>query len=666
MTWLTPGLAAMAAAALIPLLVLLYFLKLRRREVEISSTFLWKKSIQDLQANAPFQKLRRNILLLLQLLVLAAGLLAIAQPELAAEAGARNRHIIVIDRSASMSATDAGDSGREPRLTVAKREAIQFIDAMREPAALGLGQRDEAMVIAFDAGAEVVQPWTSDKARLRAAIESIEPTDAPTLLDEAMRLTGAYAPPATSEDQTYESSGAAPVHVWSDGRIHDAQTILLPSAATLIYHGVGSPSAVNTGVTALRAERDFDDPSKVSIFVGLSTTARDPQQVEVELAIDNLITGVRAAPVSPATDDGPGVGGVVFTLQRNEGGLIRVRLTRDDALSADNTASLALAPAKRLAVALVAESDLFLQTALEGMTLSRLVRMTPSQFERAAQTNDLGAFDVIVLSGWAPSEPLPPGRYIVFGAAPVMTGLTRGAERTGPFIAIDWSREHPMFRFTSLDNLIIARDVAIEASEDQRVLARSDAGPIVIEATDRGVRAIVVSFEPAESNWPFDPGFVIALASAVRSLGDSGGAAAIESASPGFAVSTRVPTGVAEVELREPHGETRTLPVAPDGAVTFGPARRAGPHQLSWRGEAGSTDLIIDGRAVRIITVNLLNEDETSIAAAPTLELASRHVDAIGGADGAPTRRALWSWLLLAALALVMLEWFVYNKRVHV
>ena len=103
MTFLTWPLAAIAGAIAVPLLVLLYFLKLKRRDMEVSTTLLWKKAIQDLQANAPFQKLRRNILLLLQLLVLAAALLALAQPELRDRGITNQRHIILIDRSASMS-----------------------------------------------------------------------------------------------------------------------------------------------------------------------------------------------------------------------------------------------------------------------------------------------------------------------------------------------------------------------------------------------------------------------------------------------------------------------------------------------------------------------------------------------------------------------------------
>jgi hypothetical protein len=81
------------AAVSVPLLLLLYFLKLKRREQIVSSTLLWKRAVQDLQVNAPFQRLRRNILLLLQLLVLLAILLALAGPILSLIAGPARRYV---------------------------------------------------------------------------------------------------------------------------------------------------------------------------------------------------------------------------------------------------------------------------------------------------------------------------------------------------------------------------------------------------------------------------------------------------------------------------------------------------------------------------------------------------------------------------------------------
>src|ERR1700748_365616 len=140
-TFLNPWYAAAAAAATIPPLILLYFLKLRRREMPVSSTILWKKAIVDLQVNAPFQKLRRNLLLILQLLLLIFLLLALARPIISYAKGAGRSTVILIDRSASMAAKD-GLEGKGTRLDEAKARAKSLIDT--------LDRSSQAMVIAVD------------------------------------------------------------------------------------------------------------------------------------------------------------------------------------------------------------------------------------------------------------------------------------------------------------------------------------------------------------------------------------------------------------------------------------------------------------------------------------------------------------------------------------
>src|SRR5258708_12728439 len=62
------------------LIVVMYILKLRRKDVVVSSTFLWRQVIRDVQANAPFQKLRRNLLLLLQLIAAALIIFPLSRP----------------------------------------------------------------------------------------------------------------------------------------------------------------------------------------------------------------------------------------------------------------------------------------------------------------------------------------------------------------------------------------------------------------------------------------------------------------------------------------------------------------------------------------------------------------------------------------------------------
>ena len=100
MTLLNPwALFWIAAAAPV---ILMYFLKLKRKKVPVSSTWLWTRSIQDIRVNAPFQKLRSSLLLLLQILLILIGAFALSDPIGRTTPPDEKRWVFLIDRSASM------------------------------------------------------------------------------------------------------------------------------------------------------------------------------------------------------------------------------------------------------------------------------------------------------------------------------------------------------------------------------------------------------------------------------------------------------------------------------------------------------------------------------------------------------------------------------------
>jgi hypothetical protein len=706
MSFLTPGLAAIAASIAIPALLILYFLKLRRRDVEISTTLLWKKAIQDLQANAPFQKLRRNILLFLQLLILAAALMALAQPQIKGELAAANRHLIVIDRSASMSAEDASDSrGRTvSRLEAAKEQALAIIDSLREPGPFSGGTGgDQAMVITFDTSAKALQSFTHDKNLLRAAVRAIEPSDAPSSIDEAFRLVRAQAPrrlrsevnPDTGEQQTYEHppEPVGTVHLFSDGRLPDVDSIQPARDDVVIYHALGQPDTGNVGITSLRAGRDFDDPNQLSIFVGLQSTFSEARTVEVELRIDDAVAAIRPVQMAPASAAAPSQGGgeeggsarqaprpvpalngTIFRLTRPQGGLVTVSISPGDALATDNRAYLVVPPAKKLSVAVVTRGNMFIASALESLPLAKLDVLAPEQYERA-RTNRQTVYDVVVLDGYLPtlgpvrgeSAPLPPGRFLIFNAVPTgpMGLVDKGRRETGGMF-INWSRDHPVLRGISLDAVYIARTRDVELGPDAaaRVLATTDAGPGIIELSAADSRAIIVPFDVAESYWPFDVSFVVFMAQAVGVLGDDDPTLG-QSIQPGGVLADRLPVDAREVRVRLPGGAQAELGLpAPDGRIVYGPIQRAGIYHLSWQGAAGPSDAQVGGRAIRPFAANLLDPYESDIGTLEQLPLVIGNVDA-RRADRAEATRRLWPWLLLAVLGVMLVEWWVYNRRVQ-
>src|SRR5947209_16727269 len=108
MSFLTP--LALALGVSLPIVVIFYLLKVRRHDEEISSTFLWNDLIRDLAAHEPLQRLKWNLLLLLQLVALALITFAVARP-FSEQVGQKPvQAILLVDGSASMQAKDVKPS----------------------------------------------------------------------------------------------------------------------------------------------------------------------------------------------------------------------------------------------------------------------------------------------------------------------------------------------------------------------------------------------------------------------------------------------------------------------------------------------------------------------------------------------------------------------------
>src|SRR3990170_2518981 len=152
---------ALAGLAFIPLIVAFYLLRLRRTERTVSSTYLWQQLVRDLEANAPWQRLRRSLLLFLQLLLVAVLVLAAARPFLERTAGLARGLVLVVDASASMGATDVFPD----RLSAAKRAAIEAL--------AGLPADGRVSIVAAGETARVVANEVTDRGRAADAIDGI-------------------------------------------------------------------------------------------------------------------------------------------------------------------------------------------------------------------------------------------------------------------------------------------------------------------------------------------------------------------------------------------------------------------------------------------------------------------------------------------------------------
>ena len=708
MTWATPMLAGLVAAIAIPALVILYFLKLRRTPREVSTTLLWKQAIQDIQANAPFQKLRKNILLFLQLIILALILIALAQPRSTSTSIAGQKIVILFDRSASMQARDAGsESNPITRFEHAKAHAIDLIESLASPSLFEESARaDEAMIIAFGSSAEIVENFTSDKSKLIAAIESLQPTDSPSSIEEAFRLAQAQRPnraaptedtAAVGDPDNISAPPSDPItyHLFSDGRIPDLDKIHTdPSAGptpSFEYHAIGSPTSVNLGIVSLQAERDYEKPTKLSIFVGVQSTDPQERSVDAELVVQGATIAVRSIKLPPAVTDPttnitePAVGGVVFELDEPRALTATVRLAgledpSADALDRDNASTVIIPPAARARVALVTTGSVFLTRAIDVLPIADFKVLSPSRYESIRNTDEAAAIDLFILDGYTPqpkdgpnanSDRLDPGRYLVLGDIPRSDqpvndeGLSENTTQI-----INWRRTHPLLRGLTLDSVIVGEPRKLTLPEDSELvsLAETPVGPAIIEESTPDTRAVYVTFAPKESNWPLEPSFIVFLGSAVDYLAATDASTVDTNArqlEPGSILADRLPLDASAIRVRLPDSTySEDIVPSPDGRIVFGPITSIGRYQLQWSGSAGATDTTQGNLNTRDYAANLLSAPESNTGTQTTIALSN----AVVSADAAGQIERLkewWPYLLAAALAIMLLEWWVYNRKVY-
>src|SRR5205085_3852753 len=118
--------AALAFSIIIPIILVLYFMRPKRQERVVSSTLLWQQALQDLQASRPWQRLRITPLLLLQLLAAIIIVLVLARPATFFSSPISGDTIIILQASASMQATDVAPN----RFEAAKGQVSDLIDGL--------------------------------------------------------------------------------------------------------------------------------------------------------------------------------------------------------------------------------------------------------------------------------------------------------------------------------------------------------------------------------------------------------------------------------------------------------------------------------------------------------------------------------------------------------
>jgi hypothetical protein len=608
MSFLAP--AAFLFAAAIPVVVVFYLLKRKRVVRLVSSTLLWQRFLSDNQANAPFQKLRHNWLLVLQILLLLFAVLALSRPFFAGNTSNSSFRVVILDASASMKSTDEVPS----RFEKARAEALKLVDAMKEDT--------EMLVLQAGGRTEVKQSATSNKAALRRAIRSCEATDSSTRLTEALKLA----------DTMVRNRRDPEVHLFSDGAAAGLSEFE-NKGMTVVFHGVGK-NANNVGITTLDIRENPENRAQRAIYTSVANFSSNSVQTTLELLFDNQL--ITARPITVAAGD---TSPQVFIASQEKDGIFTVRIDTKDDLASDNQASIVSILPLPAKVLLVTPGNRFLEKAIKASANVNLTVV--KECATTAEDYDLVVLDNIIPSVW------PKPNVLAFHV--VNTNWFEGWSKVEAPVIVDWKNIHPLLRYINLDNVAIGETLGVKTPSWGISLVDAQQTPLVIAGELNHERIVWVGFDSLQSTWPLRISFPMFVANAVEWLNPATLKSSQLMLHAGDTFRLGMAQAVNDLEAVYPDGSRKNLNLKGARELVFSDTARQGAYHLI----AGTNKLDF--------CVNVLDAAESSTS--PKKELQMGKFNTISASNVKRANVEIWRWLAAVALSVLLFEWWYYHKR---
>ncbi|MEM9881331.1 MAG: BatA and WFA domain-containing protein [Planctomycetota bacterium] len=626
------GPAFLFGFALLAPLVAVYLLKVRPRRRPTTAMFLWEQVYTQKKANALLQRLRDVLSLLLLAAALVALVLAAARPRL--DGGDPRDVLVLIDRSASMSADVSDDRPGTSRFDEAVDRAAGLLRS--------LGGQRRAAVATVDGSLRFPTLLTDEPRRLREALASVSPGEGPSVgetLADIRRVAGlgddlrvvfltdgvGLDAEDLGLDETQDKLAARPaIEVVLVGTEKDGRPGNLGlAAADLVIAPTG-----DRGTVLFEVVSSFDETVDAEVRLSLAGTGDDggrPVKV-VPLRVEPSGTGPRALGVEA------GAGRYVLSVRRVDADGDTVR----DALPLDDTAYLSVPEPRPLRVTVRTDDRFFFETAVSAFerTSGLLTLVGPDE-----------PADVVIVRGpdggpsvAASDAPL----QIVFapGGAPGIEAEA-AADRLENVLPRAVLPDHPVLRFLAVESVAFAGARRVEAGPGSAVLAADVSGvPLIWQRRDAaaGTVSLVVNLDPTTGDFVLSPAFPVLVYAAAADLAGRDTPAAAT-----YATGRPVPVPGLRV------GETARVTMADGATLNVNETRpvavleRAGFHRATT--PSGAWDL----------PASVLHPAESTLR--PPEGLARLPEVQLPG--GYPP----WAWLTLLALLVVAAEEALYHRR---
>lgn len=610
------------------LVTVLYLLKLRRRRIEVPFVKLWNEILAEKQTTRLFSQLKRWVSLLIALLIVAGLAFALGDPRYAGATAAGRTVVVLIDASASMQASDV----QPTRLDDARRVALEMVEE--------LGPADRLLIAQLDASATPLSPLTSETRILEDAIEQVTPTEVGANLRAGLRVA--------LDVLRNEPNGE--VVVLTDGVLDETRFStqqfaerLSESEVRLSWVKIGLRGD-NVGLGAFSVRRYPLDKSQSEVLVELYNPTEEERNIELELLGDGATVEIQELSLRPGERLRrffANISGVDTTLEA------RIRaIDGEDLLDADNHAYARLPERRRARLLIVSEGNLYLQAALLLDEYLDVTEVTPANYESTGLD-----YDVIIFDNWVPPfYPSTAALYLNPASEDPTTGpfVVDGFVESPYFDGLD--RRHPLIKWTALGDVNLARSLNVELQEGDRAIARSGSSPLIVTGRRDGHAFVAFNFDVRESDLPLRVAWPLLLLNTIDFfVAEQNGF--VSSYATGDSWHIPAPSDLNRATILQPDGSEREVPIVEGRAVFAG--LRTGFYTLRTpQGDETFAANMGAGRESEIEPAEELNVGGT-VAESPSR-----------GKVG--LRREIWLYLVLLVLAVLIIEWFTYHRRMTV
>ncbi|NOU85162.1 VWA domain-containing protein [Paenibacillus sp. LMG 31460] len=483
----------------IPFILVLYLLKRRYIDTEVSSHMLWRRVLREQEANRPWQRLSRQLLLLLQLLAASLLVLALMQPFIRGQQTAKSHIFFVLDASASMqTSTDHGtrlEEAKQGILTYAREEAQN---------------RSYSLLVMKDQP-ELLLQRESNLSSLQAALNKVAPFYGKTNVQEALSLASAL----TREEFDWE------VRIYTDSQwVDNAEGITFSIPVSIqepeIQRRAGdevTKQPVNVAITQFGV-KEVQDAAEFKAVAVLKNWGATSVSVKAVLYADSQ--AVRTDSLNLKGGEQKSI--YVDKLARAD--VYKLQLEGKDGLEADNTAYAFPEGTGRVQAAYVGEGNLFLEKAL---TLAKTDILHVQKSNDGTYPPPLGLTpDLIIVDGVTESALKSDVWQRLLSSKPVWRFASAAKSDLEPKQAISASSfsimDHPISRYIRLQDVNVAMAQTRPLKPWEKVIISSTSVPLVLAGTEEGIPNLTFTFSLEQSDLALRSEFPILVQNAVSWL----------------------------------------------------------------------------------------------------------------------------------------------------